>query len=402
MNKIIYIIICGWLIVSCSGSKTQEDQSHEPTEASTYTCPMHPQVVQDKPGTCPVCGMDLVAKTAHASNMANSLMLNESQLRLANITIQKVGITNVGQTTVINGKLATNEDQSEVISTRAAGRIENLYIKETGMRVRKGEPLYELYSESLLTLQREYLLAKEQAETLGGDQPRYISFAKAAEAKLLLYGLTKDQITQLSNTKLAQNRITFLSPTTGIVTELNAAEGQYLAEGNALYKIENVSSLWLEAELYPAETGHAKIGDLIGVRITGFESTEIKAKIIFLSPEYRANTQIIIMRAEINNTNLLFKPGMQAQVYFSHSGKKAITIPTDAVIRNENGTHVYVQTDVNTFEPRMIKTGIEDFERVEVISGLQEGEQIAASGAYLLYSELILKKGSDPSAPHQH
>ena len=208
---------------------------------------------------------------------------------------------------------------TEVISSRAAGRIEKLFIKETGRVVRTGEPLYELYSEMLLTLQREYLLAKEQYESLGNNETRYESFLKGAERKLLLYGLSSKQIEQLSNSKTVQQRITFLAPTAGVVSEINAAEGQYIAEGERMYKIENISKLWLEAELYPQETSLVKIGDKINIKISGYDSEPVEASVTFLSPEYRANSQITVMRAVIVNPEMKFKPGMQAQVLFTHS-----------------------------------------------------------------------------------
>lgn len=402
MNKLLYILFISILIFSCSSEQKKDEHAHEST-AAKYTCPMHPSVIQDGPGTCPVCGMDLVpqAKSTTASN-SNDLMLTDSQIKLANITTEKVSKKDLGQTMVINGQLAVNEEASEIISSRVAGRIEKLFIKETGRSTQKGEPLYELYSETLLTLQKEYLLAKEQFETLGKQEPRYESFLKGSEKKLLLYGLTKKQIEQLSQSKSAQPRITFLAPASGVVTEINVVEGQYIAEGGALYKIENISLLWLEAELYPQENSLVKSGDKINTRITGYESTPVDARVIFLSPEYRANTQITNLRAEIKNPEMKFKPGMQAQVLFTHSSKKALAIPIDAVIRTGKGTHVYVQTDNNTFQPRMIKTGLENFEQVEITEGLKEGEIVAVSGAYLLYSEIILKKGTDPMAGHTH
>lgn len=135
-----------------------------------------------------------------------------------------------------------------------------------------------------------------------------------------------------------------------------------------------------------------KQGDKLTVRINGFESTPLEAKVIFLSPEYRANSQITVIRAMIDNPELKFKPGMQAQVFFTHSSRTAVAIPIDAVIRDGKGTHVYVETGTNTFQPRMVKTGLEDFEQVEISEGLKEGERIAITGAYLLYSEIILKK----------
>lgn len=366
--------------------------------AIKYTCSMHPQVVRDNPGQCPICGMDLVEirKTDGASD---DLMLTSNQIKLANITIQRVTKKPVGQTVAINAQLKVDEQKSEVISSRAAGRIEKLLIKETGQSTRQGQPLYILYSEELLTLQQEYLLAKQQYEAI--KEKRYKSFLDAAERKLLLYGLAKSQITQLSQNSL-QPRITFLSPTSGIVTELNAAEGQYVSEGTSLFKIEDINSLWVEAELYPNETSVVKVGDKINVRVSGIEANTIETRVTFLSPEFRNNTQITIMRASIKNPDNIFRPGQFAQVYLTHSSREAIAVPSDAVIRDGEGSHVYLQSGHNTFRPQMVKTGIETFDQVEITEGLQEGDTVAVTGAYLLYSEIILKKGTDPMAGHSH
>jgi len=404
-NTIICSLFIGSLLASCTSEKNDEHTGHEQgkEEASVqkYTCPMHPNVVQDVPGSCPVCGMDLVP-VGSQSREGNDLMLSDSQLKLANITTQKVSMRSVGQTLTINAKLTVDEEKTIVISSRAAGRIEKLFLKETGRVVNQGEPLYEIYSETLLTLQREYLLALEQTETLGKEEKRYASFLKAAEGKLLLYGMSKKQVEQMAAAKSVQSRITFLAPAGGIIQEIAVSEGQYLNEGDRLYRIENIGTLWLEAELYPQETRYVKLGDKVTARIVGFESEPITATINFFSPEYRANSQITIMRASLSNPGLRYKPGMQAQVFFTHSARKALAIPTDAIIRDGKGTHVYVQSAQNTFQPRMVKTGVEDFEQVEIISGLQENEVVAVSGAYLLYSELILKKGTDPMAGHTH
>lgn len=376
------------------------EHNHATEEASKYTCPMHPQVLSDEAGTCPICGMDLV-KVNKMEASSSDLMLTDSQISLANITTQRVTKNPVGQTMVINGRIAVDEQRSEVISSRAPGRVEKLFIKETGQSIKQGQPLYVLYSETLLTLQQEYLLAKEQYESLGKTEKRYKSFLDAAERKLLLYGLTKKQISQLDRNSL-QPRITFLAQTGGIVTVINASEGQYVGEGTALYKIEDISSLWVEAELYPNETSLVKVGDKVNVRLSGSESGSIESKITFLSPEFRNNSQITIMRATINNPKNVFKPGQFAQVYLTHSSREALAVPVDAVIRDGQGTHVYLQSGHNTFRPQMVKTGVESFDIVEITEGLNEGDTLAVTGAYLLYSEIILKKGTDPMAGHNH
>ncbi len=403
LSKILSLGLLIILLASCS-TKTENVSDHDHTSHAVgkYTCPMHPSVVQDGPGKCPVCGMELVLqKISDASS--TDLMLTDTQIKLANITTQKVKEQWIGQATLINARLVANEELTEVISTRASGRIDHLYFKEPGKIVKQGEPLFELYSETLLTLQKEYLLAKMQFEKLGKTEPRYESILKAAEKKLRLYGMTSEQINKISSSETLTSKITWLSPATGIIKEIKVAEGQYVNEGAVLYQIENTKLLWVEAELYAEERNFLRKGDKVKVQIG--EGEDIEATVNFLNPEFRANTQVTIIRAVISNSNQQWRPGQAAQVLLQHSTKKALTVPFDAIIRDERGTHLYVQTEQNTFAPRMVKTGIENSLAVEILDGLQAGETVVITGAYLLYSEMILKKGVDPLATlnkHSH
>ena len=394
MRDIIIFFASLTLFMACSGDHPADPHTHDDTAtAEKYTCPMHPQVVSEKAGACPICGMELV-KTDRSKMLTHELMLSDIQMRLANITSKKVTKQSVGQSLSVDGRLVLDEQKTEVISSRASGRVERLYIKETGQAIKKGQPLYTLYSEPLLVLQQEYLLAKEQYDAF--REPRYKSFLTASEKKLMLYGLTKNQINRLTDRNALEPRVTFLSPASGIVTEINSAEGQSISEGGMLYKVEDISKLWVEAELYPNETGLIQTGDQVLIKVNGSQDAPVQAQVSFLSPEYRANAQVVVMRASINNENLKHKPGQLVQVHLTHSAREAVVVPVDAVIRTANGTHVYLQIGSGTFRPQAVETGTENFDLVEIRKGVQEGDTIAVTGAYLLYSEMVLRKGIDP------
>jgi Cu(I)/Ag(I) efflux system membrane fusion protein len=386
------------LIVLTAACSNKDDHTEHTASAAKYTCPMHPQVIQDTPGSCPVCGMDLVKMGAASDD--GSLMLTESQIRLANITTTLTRLENIGESTVLTGRLMINEDETEVVSSRVAGRIERLYFKEIGQKVKRGQPLFEIYSEQLLTLQQEYLLALRQFETL--KESRYESFVRAAERKLTLYGMSNAQVKQLAERKQVDQRITFLASSTGIVSRIDATEGQYVSEGGPIYRIENLDNIWVEADLYPGETSLVKTGDMVRVQVIGFENAPTEGKVTFLSPQYEQGSQTIGLRAVISNTRGEFLPGMLATVVLSHSEKKAIALPIDAVVRDANGSHVWILTEDGAFKPQMVKTGTENFEKIEITEGLTEKQNVVITGAYLLYGELVLKKGIDPMTAHHH
>ena len=375
-------------LFSCTQNKTQAVQEK-------YTCPMHPEIIRDKPGACPICFMDLVKVGAATDD--GSLVLNESQIKLANISTTPVVKKEMELKTILNGKIMVNEEETEVISSRVQGRIERLFFKEVGQRVQQGEPLYEIYSEQLLTLQQEFLLAQRQVEEL--KEKRYESFLTSSRKKLLLFGMSKNQIDALAEQKKANSRITFLATAAGIISKIDATEGQYVSEGGALYRIEKLDKVWAEAELYSNEISLVKIGDPVKVQVTGIENSSVQGKIIFLSPEFRQGNQIITLRVEINNPERKFTPGMQANVILARSGRNAIVLPIDAVVRDEAGSRVWVQQGDGSFKMRMITTGEETSDEIEITEGLEENENVVVTGGYLLYSELVLKRGLNQ---HQH
>jgi len=384
------IIFCSGLILSaCTG----EHERH--AEAVKYTCPMHPQIVNDGPGTCPICKMDLVP--VNSAGGKNELSLSESQIQLANIHTMVINRTDFSTSKVLNGRLIINPEQTEVISSRYAGRIEKLFVKEMGRSVSKGQPIFQIYSEELQTLQQDYLLQLKQVAAFP-EEKIYQSMREAAKNKLRLYGYSDAQIRALTAAGKTAPLLTVYSSASGIVTELSVSEGQYLSEGSPVLKLENFTQLWLEMDVYPNELGSIQLGTKVQASINGISEKEQTLTIDFISPQMDPSSQILKVRAPINNPGNL-QAGMQASVFLPLAEiSDALSLPLDAVVRDEKGAHVWIKTAKNTYSPRMVKTGEEDAEKIIILSGLENVKEVVVSGAYLLSSEFILKKGTDPMA----
>ena len=394
-RKFVWLVVLPSLFnAACSSDgKKQQDSGAKP---QTYTCPMHPQIVQDKQGTCPICGMDLVSFEKNAADGA--LTLNDSQKALANVTTMAVSLNGFSTYKQLNGRLAVDPEKTESISSRVAGRLERLYVRQTGEKISKGQPLYKIYSEQLAILQQEYLLAVAQVTQFPNEQT-FVQILKSSKQKLNLYGQSESQIKQLQISKKTDPYVTYFSPESGTVAELSVTEGQYVAEGSSIMRLEAYRSLWVIADIYPSEAGSIVDGQKLKVVIPGWEDQPQTMTVRFINPALNPSTQLIQIRGSISNPNLQWQPGLQANIFVPSASKgDVMSLPVDAVIRDGKGTHVWIERSKGKFEPQMVKTGLESSDAVEIKEGLKDGDQVVVTGAYLLYSEYILKKGKNPMA----
>jgi len=360
-----------------------------------YTCSMHPQVMQDRPGNCPICGMKLIPVEKKKGTDADAIMLSDQQIQLGNIQVDTVGKRNIGDETTLTATLNVDETKTETVSARVSGRIDKLYFKNQGDYVQKGARLYDLYSEELNNAKQEYILALEKQATLDNSIIDFKQLVQSAKNKLLLWGMNESQINELAKTKKAAILTPFYSTASGYITTLEAHEGDYISEGGTIVRVANLSALWAEAQVYASQLSEIDKNGAATVQLPDL-GKEVTGRIQFVNPEINPDTRINLIRVSIPNAGNQLKPGMQAYVVLKNRQRNSLTLPTDAVIRSEKMNMVWVEIDKNTFKSIMVETGLESDDRIEIRSGLKEGDVVVTTGAYLLNSEYIFKKGANP------
>ncbi len=390
--KYLIIISILFFMLACGGKNKQALQQ----EDSFYTCTMHSQIRQNKPGNCPICGMELVlVKNGERSTNDSVQVLSDQQVQLGNIRVDTMGNQLIGDRTVLSATLNMDESKTVTVNARISGRIEKLYLKTTGEYVHRGERIYDLYSESLNNAKQEYLLALEKQKMLDNSIIDFKQLVESSRNKLLLWGMSENQINDLAKTKVNSPVTGFFSPADGYVVNLESHEGDFVAEGATILRLANLSILWAEAQVYATQLSQTDQGGRAIVQVPGL-SLEIPGRIEFVNPEMNPSVRFNLIRVVIPNPGGLLKPGMPVYVMLKNRKTQALTLPADAVIRSEKRSMVWIRTGHNRFRPVIVKTGLEDGGWVEIISGLKPGDVVVTSGAYLLNSEYVIRHGSEP------
>jgi Cu(I)/Ag(I) efflux system membrane fusion protein len=393
MKKYLIIIASLLLVLaSCKSKKTTTVNKDE-----YYTCSMHPQIMEDKPGNCPICHMELIV-VKRTNTAADEILLNDEQIRLGNILTDTLRNGMIGDKMILTATLNTDETKVNSINARIMGRIDRLYFKNMGDYVSKGAHLYDLYSEELNNAKQEYIVAVEKQQSLDNSIIDFNRLVQSAKTKLLLWGMSEAQVSELAKSKKASPLTSFYSNESGYITELPVMEGQYVSEGSTIVKLADLSSLWAEAQVYTSQLSAIDLKGTAIVQFPDIPGKEWKGKIEFANPEIVSDSRLNLVRVSIPNPGGLLKPGMPVYVIIKSKELNTLTLPSDAVLRDGKMNIVWVQSGKNSYKMKMVQTGLESGDRLEIKSGLQNGDVVVTRGAYLLNSEFVFKKGGNTMA----
>jgi Cu(I)/Ag(I) efflux system membrane fusion protein len=364
-----------------------------------YTCSMHPQIHEEHPGNCPICGMKLirVELTGYNGPATDKITLTPTQIQLAGIQTDTVREENTGSENTLTGTVTANENNTEEVSSRIAGRIQRLFVRTAGERISAGQPIYSIYSEDLQEAEKEYLLARQQEKVLHNPDVDYRQLITAAESKLQLWGLSPAQIKGLASSGKISATTTVLSKVNGTVSEIAVHEGDYVTEGMSILKTQGLNSLWVEAQIYAGETSKYKENATVSVSFPDLGERNITGKVEFANPELSGTSKVDLIRISIPNPQGLIRPGMLAYITVGNGNNRVLAVPASAVLTDGRGTRVWVRHTDGSFSPKAITAGPGNRTYVPVISGLSAGDVVVSNGAYLLNSEAMFKNGTDKS-----
>jgi len=375
-----------------------------------YTCGMHPQVIQNKPGNCPICGMKLtpirkqpgVANTG-TTNRADVAMVSSdkdsSVITVDPETIQKMDFrTDIVKRGPVRrivrtvGAIDFDETALAEVSTKFRGWVEKLYVDSTGKQMHRGDPLFEIYSPELFLAQTEYLL------TLGSptNQDSVASQLRktAAMTKLRYWDISEDQIAELERTREPRKTLRMNAPRDGIVVEKMVVEGQMVEPGMKLYRLADLASVWIQAQIYEQDLPIIRLGQEAVVTLASLPDPKFRGRVTYIYPIVDEKTRTAKVRMEFHNPGYFLKPGMYATVEIAADlSASALLVPDMAVLRSGEKNTVFVALDDGHFEPRSVTIGARTDENYyEVESGLKEGEKVVTSGQFMLDSESQLRE----------
>lgn len=414
MNKTLKVLIgvLAVIIIVAGGywvySTFIQKNNTESTKNEIYTCPMHPQIVQDRPGQCPICGMDLVKKselsedesTDHDLGDVNvsGVKLSPSQQVLANVQTERVKVMQFQGEKTFNGYVKINETKFAHISTAVSGKILNMFVNFEGQVVKKGQKVLEIYSPELVSTQKEYLLAidnynqvKVSGNRLAIDQAQ--SLVNSSRERLILWEMTPGQIEELERSRNVKTTTIQYSKYSGIVTKKYVHVGHWAMAGEDIYDVADLSTVWVVANIYESDMQYIKSGQTADIYSTAYPNEVMTAKINFINPVFNSESRTLEVRIDVNNRDMKLKPDMYVKVKINTYAMQTIGVPKNAVIKTGEHNIVYIEKEKGVFEPKQVQIGYEQDGYYAITSGLNEGDLVVTSGGFLIDSETQIQKG---------
>ena len=320
----------------------------------------------------------------------NNIILSEAQMQLANIKVSQVSEGIVGHNKIFTGVLKVNELSALNISSRAKGRIQKLFFKNTGETVNKGDSLYQFYSEELVAAEREYFTIHSNNWNFNGKyEPSLV-----LENKLLFMGMLPSQITQLKKDGKILFNVTIFSPVTGTIRSIKITEGQYVTTGLTLFELADYNKLWVEAEVYHDDLQFLDVGMPSTVMIPVAGNIPVRSKISLINPSFEQGKNVTLIRTLIDNPDKNLYPGMLALLSVQSQTNRGVVIPASAVITGKNSNRVLIRNEDGSFSGRVVTIGIQSNDSILILTGLDNTDFVVTSGVYLLNSEFVLRKGT--------
>lgn len=377
----------------------------------TYVCPMHPQIVRDEPGTCPICGMDLVLQERKGDDDSAMPAVQIDARTVQNMGVRTAEVTRDTLWKYIETVGYVDYDENGVthVHPRATGWVEKLHVRAIGDRVTKGQVLLELYSPEMVQAQEEMLI------TLRADQSRLTgtsreSLIASGRARLRLLGVPEASIQRLIRTGEVQRTVPMVAAQDGVVTAIGLSEGMYVTPANELYTIADLSSVWVQVDVFEHQLDWVSMGRSAKIAVAALPGREWSGTVDYIYPTLDPRTRTLRVRLRFDNAEGVLKPNMFADVVIYGGPKRdVIAIPREAVIPTAGAARVVKVTEDSTFQPVEVALGMQSGDRVEVLSGLEPGERIVVSGQFLIDSESNLQASfrrmgpaaaQDPHANH--
>jgi RND family efflux transporter MFP subunit len=370
---------------------------------------MKPEVHFDHPGKSPFMDMELLPKYAEEEPGAGAAPSGYSVVRIPLERRQEIGATtakverrHIGGRIETNGVVAEDEGRVHAVNAKFSGYVERLFVDRTGQSVRKGEPLFSVYSPDLVATEREYLLAAENARRLSGSSSAEASadaasLLAATRERLRLWDIPDAAIRRIESAGTVSKDLVLPSPVSGVVLKKDALPGMAIAAGMPLFTIADLSTVWVLADVYQGETAATAAGDTAEVRASFLPGEVFRGRVDFVYPTLAEETRTVKVRIVIANPGGELKPGMFAAVTLAGKGRDVLAVPRPALIATGERQIAFVEESPGVFAPREVRTGIAGRDFVEVVSGLSEGEAVVTSANFLIDSESRI--GALGSAP---